>query len=143
MFQKQSIAGRVFIGKGAGFVLGGLAFFVLPVLGAETSSAFGLGVWLMTILMGVMIGFIGVFHVHPLLGFRMPFYVRGAIVGASFFMLLPLLAMGDMTSLMELNIVQAFGLNSVWWVVAEGAIWGVLLAGMVTAIAGEGDLPVQ
>jgi hypothetical protein len=142
MFQKHSISGRVAIGKTSGFLLGGVAFVLLPIVGAETSVLFDLGIWLMSTLMGVMIGFMGVFATHPIFGFRMPFYVRGAIVGASFFLLLPLLAMEEMMGLMQLEMVQWFNLTSPWWVVFEGALWGVLIGWVATKWAGEGELPV-
>jgi hypothetical protein len=143
MFSIHSIFGRVAISKSIGAVLGGVAFFGLPLLGAESSTLFNLGIWLLTILMGAMIGFIGIMTVHPLFNFRLPFYVRGAVVGASFFLLLPLLAMDQMNAFMQLEIVQWFGLVSPWWVVLEGAVWGIILSGITTAICGEGDLPVS
>jgi hypothetical protein len=143
MFQKNSIAGRVAIGKTCGFLLGGVAFVMLPLLGAETSTLFNLGIWLLSILMGITIGLVGVFAVHPVFGFRLPFYVRGAVVGASFFLLLPLLAMSEMAGLMQLEFVQWFGLTSPWWVVLEGAVWGTLIGWLATMWGGEGPLPVQ
>jgi hypothetical protein len=135
--------GRLVVAKTAGFILGGIAFFGMPLLGATSGTLFNLGIWLMLILMGVMIGFIGILDVHPLLKIRLPFYVRGAIVGASFFLLLPLLAMGEMQAFMQLEIVEWFGLTSPWWVVIEGAFWGIVVSWITTALCGEGDLPTK
>lgn len=143
MFNIHSVSGRLVVGKTAGFLLGGIAFFALPLLGAESSTLFNLGIWLMTILMGVCIGFIGILDVHPILKFKMPFYVRGAIVGASFFLLLPLLAIDQMLAFMQLEFVQWLGLTSPWWVVLEGAAWGIVIAWITTTLCGEGDLPIS
>lgn len=97
----------------------------------------------MTILMGVTIGFIGILDEHPVFNFKMPFYLRGAIVGASFFLLLPLLAMDEMQAFMQLEIVQWFGLTSPWWVVLEGAFWGIVVSWITTRLCGEGTLPTK
>jgi len=48
MFQTHLIAGRVVIEKTVGFILGGITFVGLPVLGSETSTLFNLGVWLLS-----------------------------------------------------------------------------------------------
>lgn len=143
MFSIHSLTGRLAVAKTAGFILGTIAFFGLPAVGSEASTLFHLGIWLMTTLMGVTIGFIGIFDRHSVFRFRLPFYVRGAVVGASFFLLLPLLAMDEMQAFMQLEVVQWFGLSSPWWVVLEGAFWGVVVAGVTTAAGGEGEIALR
>lgn len=143
MILKHSIAGRIIVGKVSGFIVGGISFLLLPVLGVATTTQFNFGLWLLLMLMGVMIGFMGVFTTHPLFNFRLPFYLQGAVIGGSFFALLPLLSPDQSFNLMQMDIVRTMGLTSSWWLVIDGMFWGILVSGLAKLISGEGNLPVK
>lgn len=143
MFNRHSLTGRIVITKTIGFIVGGLVFFLLPALGAEFSLEFGLGLWLMYMLMAVMIGFMGTFTTHPLVKVSLPFWIRGGAIGFSFHLLLVLLAYGEVQSLMTLDAFSWTGLTSPFWILIDGTALGVIIGWLATRFAGEGPLPLR
>jgi hypothetical protein len=142
MFQLHSIAGRILIGKSVGFLVGLLSFFFLPNLGMEHELLFRLGLWVFYALFGVTIGLAGVLTVHPF-GFRLYFWMRGAVLGTVFHLMLVLLAYDAMMSIMLHPAFAWLPLTSPFWIVLDGAILGMIMAALATKIVGEGALPVR
>jgi len=137
------MAGRVAITKTIGFVFGGVLFFLLPALGADFGTLFGLGLWLLYMLMAVMIGMMGMFKRHPILNFPVNFWIRGGIAGFLFHLLLILLAYSQVESILTLEAFAWTGFTSPWWILVDGVIYGIIIGWFATKFAGEGDLPIR
>ena len=143
LFRKNSVAGRIFIAKSIGFLLGGAAFILLQAFQAETTMKFEFGIWLTFILMSLMIALVGILDRHPVFNFRMAFWFRGAVVGGAFFLLLVLVGFEQVQSLLTLDVVAWTGLTSPWWILIDGIFYGIIIAWITTWFGGEGDLPVR
>ena len=143
MFQKHSVAGRVATGKLVGFIVGGAVYFLLPLVTTANSAYFNFGVWLLFVLMGGMIGFIGIFKEHPVFGFKLTWCMRGGAVGFVFFLLLVLLAYGEVQSIVTSDWFSWTGFTSPWWILIDGVVYGMIIGFIATKISGEGALPVQ
>ena len=135
--------GRVAIGKIVGLILGALIFFGSPALGLELSTHFGLGLWLFYIILGALIGLIGIVDHHPIFKFKMPFWLRGAVMGIFMHLMLVLLCYHQMMAVMELDLVQSMGIQSPFWILIDGAILGILIDWTATRHAGDGPLPLN
>ncbi|MFW0871094.1 MAG: hypothetical protein ACKKL4_01400 [Patescibacteria group bacterium] len=140
----HSVSGRIAIGKFTGLVVGLLVVLVLPYAGIPTMSMFSLGMVIMFVLMGSMIGFFGQFDHHPSLGFGMPWWMRGSLVGFVFLLMFILLSYDELKIVMESPLVSWVGLSSPWWILLDGIFYGALMGYIQTTIAGEGgDLPLS
>ncbi len=142
MINKHSIAGRMVVGYGLGFLVGMAVFFLLPALGIAHELAFRLGLWVFYLLLGVMVALLGVLTVHPL-GFPLKWWMRGAIVGGMFHLMLVLVAFDEMTALMMHPMFAWMTLTSPFWVIVDGIILGMIIGGVATKVAGEGALPMR
>lgn len=144
MFKIQSITGRIFIGKLIGLILGVLVLLFLPSFNIEMTSMFGLGTLLMFVLMGSMTGFAGIFDRHPALNFKMPWYIRGPLVGIMFMLMYILFTYETIELILKSNLVSWMGFESPFWTLLDGIFIGGLMGLIETKIAGEGpDLPVK
>ena len=129
---------RLAIAKSVGFAIGLLAFFLVPVIWPGENMWLRVGVLLWYGTFGAVIGLIGIFDYHPLLKFRMPFWFRGLFLGAWFNFVLAVLMYEKFTVLMaEMGGVMA-NFDNPFWIVAEGAVLGLLIDGIATKFAGEG-----
>ena len=141
---KHSITGRIFISKVTGLLIGVLALLVLPLIPVETSLEFKIGFVLLIVTMGAMIGFIGMYERHPLFpSMKMPWWVRGPMVGVLFFLLMVLLAKDAMVPFMSMDLVTWSGLTSPYWALLDGAFLGGVMGYITTKICGEGNLPLE
>lgn len=143
MFHTQSLTGRLIVSKTLGFFIGGIYFFTAPLLVPEISMQFNIGIWLLFMLIGVMIGFIGRFTTHPFFNIKMPWWLHGLVIGGTFGLLLTLLSYDTLLIFMNLEIVQRMGLHSPYWVIADTIFYGLLISYITKRICGDGDLPIQ
>lgn len=143
MFQRHSVTVRIGIGKTIGFVVGLIVFFTLPATGAEVSTMFLFGLWFTYIMMGAMIGLMGIMTEHPVLKFKMPFWVRGAVVGIGFHLLVVLLAYDSIAAMMDIPFIAWFGVRSPFWMLIDGAVLGIIMSYVATKVSGEGNLPLK
>ena len=140
----HSVTGRVFVGEMAGLVFGLVFMFLMPTFGMPIGGMYSWGALLLFVMMGAMIGFIGVYERHPLLGIAMPWYVRGAAVGTAFALVLVLLNYNAVYTMMMSPLVSWTGLTSPFWILIDGAISGAIIGYICTKTAGEGSsLPLQ
>jgi hypothetical protein len=143
MFNTHSIAGRLVISKTISFLIGLVTILILPFVQVATTLEFKLGFLLLMILMGVTIGLFGVFTTHPLFAsWRLAWWVRGPLVGASYMLLLVLLAGDQLQPFMSLDIIAWTGLTSPYWAILDGIFLGGLIGYLTTRFGGEGELPV-
>lgn len=143
MFQKHSLTGRIATAKTIGFVMGGVIFFLMLALGATYGTMFGLGLWLFYMLMSITIGFIGLFNQHPIFNFRMHWWMRGAVIGVAYHLMLVLIAYTEISSMFTLPAFAWTGLASPFWILLDGAILGIITAGLTTKYIGEGEMPLK
>lgn len=138
---KHSILNRLIIGKTLGMIIGVSAFFILPMMGMNPGTRFGIGIIFLLIMIGAVTALTGVMNKHPLLNFRMPFWVRGPIIGMSFYLLFLLLAYEDIQAIMMNHTF--FANKSPYMILIDGFIIGLLLDWAETKWAGDGQLPLK
>jgi hypothetical protein len=144
MFKMKSVTGRIFVGKTIGLVVGLLVMLLLPSFDMEIWSMFGLGTLVMFVLMGTMTGFAGVFDRHPALSFKMPWYVRGPLVGAMFMLMYVLFTYDTLEMVIKSDLLSWMGFESPFWALLDGLFIGGLMGFAETKLAGEGeDLPIK
>lgn len=135
---------RLVIAKSLGFLTGLAGFLLVGWIWPEQTLPFQLGVLFWYTTLGGIIGLMGVIDRHPLFpDWRLPWWLRGTAMGAWMNLLLVLL-MHDQLALM----VQQFGapdppFESVWWIVAEGAVIGAIIDWAATRHGGEGPAIVS
>jgi hypothetical protein len=144
MFKLHSITGRIAIGKIIGLIVGLIVMLLLPSFSIPVFSMFGLGTLIMFVLMGVVTGFMGVFDRHPALDFKMPWWFRGALVGASFMLMYILFTYETLELVMQSSLVSWMGFTSPFWALLDGIFIGGMMGLIETKLAGEGPkLPLK
>lgn len=138
MFGLNSLATRIAIGKSIGFLIGFSAFIFIPYFLPEASPTLKWGVFLWYIIFGAVIGVFGVMTKIPVLNIIMPWWFRGAYIGAFLNLAIALVAY-DTLGLLMLSVFGVDGLlASPFWVVLEGAIFGFVIDYFATRFGGEG-----
>jgi hypothetical protein len=116
----------------------------LPMFNIPMLSMFGLGTLLMFVLMGAMTGFMGIFDRHPMLDFKMPWWIRGTLIGGFFMLMYVLFTYETLELVMQSSLVSWMGLTSPFWALLDGIFIGGLMGLLETKWAGEGEnLPVK
>ena len=105
MLSKPSLMTRIGIGKAVGFVIGLVAFFLLPLLVPEMSSMMRWAMLLWYTTLGAIIGVFGVFTYHPILKIPFPWWVRAPLIGAWMNFVLTLFAYDGLQAMM----ISVFG----------------------------------
>ncbi len=144
MFKIHSVTGRMFIGVIIGAVVGVLTIAFLPMFGFPLFSMFGLGTLITFVMMGLTLGLVGMFDRHPIFGFKMTWWKRGAVAGFIFTLMYLLLSYDSMNVIMQSNLVSWTGLSSPFWALIDGTIIGLIMGWAETKFAGEGSaLPLK
>ncbi len=139
MFGNPSLMTRIAIGKGIGFLVGLVGFFLLPQLLPEAGSLIRWGILFWYTTVGAIIGVFGVFTYHPILKLPFPWWFRAPILGAWMNFVLVFFAYDVMGAMME-RLFGADGvLSSPFWFTAEGAIVGFIIGYFATRFGGEGS----
>jgi len=138
MLKKPSIVTRIFIGKSIGLLIGLIAFFMIPTMMPEASPLLHWGVLLWYITFGAIIGLFGLLDWHPILKFKLQWWMRGIILGGWLNFVLTFFAHEPMKNLLD----TLFGLNSTLdtplLFVLEGMLFGSLIDYAATQLGGEG-----
>jgi hypothetical protein len=139
--KNKNVSKRVLFGMGLGLLAGLLCFMGFssnPNMPAEMAKwqewSFGNAMMWSTIFnrfaIGVVVGIAGFLTVHPLFGFKLPVFLRGACIGV----LLSLsMAFGALLSEGE-TACQAF-----WLILIAGLFIGMVIDLIITKIAGQGS----
>jgi len=138
LFGNPSLFTRIVIGKGVGFVLGIIGFFVLPWFWPEVPMELRIGFLFWYATVGAMIGVFGVVTWHPILHLPMPWWFRSTLIGTWMNLLIVLIAHTDLSTMMAAGFGSDSFLNSVYWLIVEGALVGLLIGGLCTKFGGEG-----
>ncbi len=130
-----SLTKRLVIGKGIGFVVGGLGFFIMPMLWADVPTSLQWGIWAWYITFGAFIALVGIYTEHPILKIPMPWWLRSAAVGSWLNFVLYLFIADKVAMLMESGIGAGM---SPAWMILEGTVVGLIIGFFATKFAGEG-----
>lgn len=138
MFGLNPLVTRIAIGKSIGLLIGLSAFIFIPYFLPEANATLRWGVFLWYIIFGAVIGVFGVYTKIPVINITMPWWIRGAYIGAFLNLSIALIAY-DTLGLLMLSIFGVDGLiSSPFWVVLEGAVIGFVIDYFATKYAGEG-----
>lgn len=129
---------RVGTAKMVGFLIGLIAFLIIPSIWPSESMWLRVGVLLWYGTFGAFIGIVGLINEHPMFKFRMPFWFRGLVFGAWLNLVLAFLMHDKLAVLIPQLGGALSGLKSPFWIVLEGAVLGLLIDGIATRVAGEG-----
>lgn len=135
---RNSLVGRIAVGKLIGLIVGGLAFFMIPSFFPEADLWLRWGIWMWYITLGALIGIFGVMDYHPVLKFSMPFWFRGVILGAWMNFVLVLLLYPQLVVMLQDFTFGGVAFANPFWFVVEGAILGLIMDGLATKYGGEG-----
>ena len=138
---KQPFMKRIAIAKTVGFIIGIIAFFLIPLIMPDASLMFRWGMlfWITTI--GGILGVMGVMNYHPVLKMQMSACFRGALIGGFLQFVLVLLAYNDLSALMDTATI--FTGASPFWLIVDGIIIGIIIDKIATKKAGEGPMLVE
>lgn len=138
MFETNSLMTRIAIGKVIGLLIGLTAFMFIPYFLPEAGATLKWGVFLWYITFGAIIGVFGVYTKVPMINCVIPWWIRGAYIGAWLNFTISLIAYDALAQLM----LSVFGENgllvSPFWVVLEGAVFGFVIDYFATRVGGEG-----
>lgn len=143
MFENPSLVTRIGVGKAVGFVIGLCGFFILPVIAPDVSSELRWGTLFWYTTLGAIIGVFGVFTSHPVLKLPFPWWVRAPLLGAWMNFVLALVAYAPLQQLMSATFGVGSALQSPYWMVAEGAVVGLIIGYFATRFGGEGTKTVS
>ena len=138
LFGNPSLLTRIAIGKGVGFILGLIGFFLLPSFWPEAGMHFRIGVLFWYVTVGAIIGVFGVLTWHPIFKMPFPWWVRAPIIGAWLNLQLILIAWPQMQAMISAVFGSDGMIVSPYWGVLEGAVVGLLMGFLCTRFGGEG-----
>lgn len=138
MFGNPSLFTRIVVGKTIGLIIGLLALIILPryLPGIGWIPRLGILFWYTTF--GAIIGVFGTVTRHPMLNMSMPWWFRGAFIGAWLNFVLAFFAYDLMAEMMVAVFGVGGALSSPFWFAAEGAVIGLLIDYFATRFGGEG-----
>ncbi|MEM9764618.1 MAG: hypothetical protein AAF968_19300 [Pseudomonadota bacterium] len=129
---------RLAVAQMAGLLIGLVGFVLVPIITPDASDVARWGVLLWYPTMGAVIAMLEVLENSGALPWRIPWWARGAFVGAWFNLLIAML--GD--AFMRAFVVELFGAESPlatpFLFVPEGALAGTIIAYFVMRFGGEG-----
>ena len=127
------------IAKTGGFVTGLVGAGVAATTWPGLSAAFLVGVIAWYTTLGAIIGLCGPLDRHPLFpAWRLRWWLRGAVMGAWMNLLLLLLMHEQLAALAQAAASPGSVFGNPSWILAEGALIGLVLDGLATRLAGEG-----
>lgn len=143
IYDNPSLMTRIAVGKALGFAVGLAGLLTFPYVMADVGWLARIGILLWYTTLGGIIGLAGVVTWHPVLKVRLPWWVRGPVLGGWMNFVLVFFAY----DFMEAILINLFGygspLASPWWFAAEGAVVGFVIGGAATLFGGEGKATVD
>ncbi|MEM6676504.1 MAG: hypothetical protein AAF675_01400 [Pseudomonadota bacterium] len=129
---------RLAVAKMAGLMIGLVGFVLIPVIapGASDVARWGVLFWYPT--MGAVIAMLEVLENEGALPWRVPWWVRGALVGAWFNLLIAMLGDAFMREFLESLFGADSALATPFLFVPEGAVAGAIIGYLVMRFGGEG-----
>jgi hypothetical protein len=139
MFNNPSLMTRISIGKLVGLVVGLIGFFALPFFMPGDNLLIRWGVLLWYTTMGGIIGVTGVITYHPVLKLSMSWWFRAPLIGAWMNFVLAFFIYDDLAAMLVQTLGEDGLIQSPFWLVAEGALVGLLIDYFATRFGGEGS----
>ena len=136
--QKPSLTLRIGIGKLVGLIIGMLGVGLISVIGVPLSWAFGWGFVLWYATIGAIVGIYGVYSHHPILKFPLPWWLRSSIIGGWMNFVLVLFISDDLMRFFGQLVGSASVTAASIGFMIEGAVVGLLIGWIATALGGEG-----
>ena len=138
MFNAPSLMARIAIGKLVGFIFGASAFIFVPLFMPEASQRLIWAFFFWYITFGAIIGAFGVMGKIPVINITLPWWFRGAYIGAWLNLVLTLFIYDQLLLLMQGMFGADSLLSSPFWLVLEGLIVGFVVDYFATKYGGEG-----
>ena len=138
MTPQKALVYRVGAGKVIGLAFGIMAFYLIPYFIADASLIFRSAVLLWYPTLGAIVGVFGTFAYHPVLNFPMPWWLRGAILGAWMNFVLTLFAYEQISTAVTMMMGEYSVFASPFLMVFEGALIGAFMDFLLTRWFGEG-----
>lgn len=135
---KPSLNLRIGIGKAAGFSIGLVGFFLLPLFVPDASLMLRWGILLWYTTLGAIIGVFGVYTHHPVFHIPFPWWIRAPSLGAWMNFILILVAYDEFKRIMIAAGSFVGPFQSPFWFVLEGALVGLIIGWLATRLGGEG-----
>lgn len=135
---QKALIYRVGAGKALGLVFGLIAFFLIPHFINDASLIFRSAVLLWYPTLGAIVGMFGMFSYNPVFNFPMPWWLRGAIVGAWMNFVLTLFAYEQICTMIVVMMGEYSVYVSPFVMVIEGALIGAFMDFFLTRWFGEG-----
>jgi len=143
MFGNPSLTTRIAIGNGIGALVGFVGLIFLPYFVPDVGWLPRIGILLWYTTLGAIIGVFGVYTLHPVLKFPMPWWVRGPFIGAWMNFVVVFFSY----DLMKAMLTSMFGpggyFASPFWFALEGALFGLVVGYFATRFGGEGKETVE
>jgi hypothetical protein len=137
LYTTPSLASRVAIGKTAGFVIGLACFIGLPLVWAGSTLMLQWGVLLWYTTIGAFIGMFAEMKHAPIINLPLPWWFGGIWVGGWMNFILTLFAYDLFVQMMDTMFSGQLAGYSPFWFVLEGAIIGLIIAGLTVKYGGE------
>ena len=138
MSLQHRIIYRVGAGKAIGLVFGLLGFVLLPYFIHQPSMFLRLGILFWYPTMGAFVGVFGLFSSHPMLNLSMPWWFRGAFIGAWMNFVLTLFAHEQICTVISAVFGEYGDYISPFSMVVEGALIGLIMDYFLTRWFGDG-----
>ena len=133
-----SVATRLAVAQMAGLLIGVIAFAILPVFMPDLDQRLRWGIFLWYPTLGAVIAMVEVIDSEARYGVSLPWWLRGAMVGAWLNLVATLIAYDVMAAFLRSAFGPASVLASPFWFVAEGAAAGLLIGYLVMRFGGDG-----
>jgi len=144
MFKIHSITGRLFVSITVGVIYTFILFIIAWLLNLPVFNMLGLGMLLAFMLMGLSIGFVGTFDYHPILKFKIKWWILGIVGGTIFGLMFTFLTYNTMQEMLRTSIMSDFGFISPFWAISDFVLSGLLMGFFAKKFAGEGSsLPLK
>lgn len=136
-FKNPSIVVRIIIGGIIGLILGIMTVDSISSFSPDISSNLKVCSILVYFTFGGIIGIIGISTKHPLLNFRLSWWIRSFLIGSVMHLILMFLAYDEISKF----ILTAFNNDiisiSSFWFVPQGGFIGIIIGYLSTIIEGE------
>lgn len=134
----KTLTYRIGLGKAIGFAIGITAFYLIPYFVSDASFIFRSAVLFWYPTLGAIVGVFGLFSYHPIFNFSIPWWIRGAIIGAWMNFVLTLFAYDQIGTVILAIMGEYSAYISPFVMVVEGALVGVFMDFVLTRFCGEG-----
>ena len=137
-FKNPSLVTRIAIGKVIGLVFGLIGLVAIPMISPDLDPMLRWGFLFWYITVGAVIGMMGVMNWYPIVNMPVPWWFRGPWIGGWMNFVLVFFAYDALAKFM----LDFFGpgalMQSPFWFVAEGVLFGLIVGYIATRFGGEG-----